>query len=147
MTTSPIQITLWKQEKSIDLRMVLSIQASGEDSREKDLEYKFGQMEQGMKENGRKIKLMEKENFGMLTETSLMENGRKTKHLVMEYIIMQTEQNMKESGKKTYSMDLEQKAGLMDLDTREIIMMAKNKAEVPTSGQMGQGMSEIGTTI
>ena len=52
------------------------------------MESKFGQMEPDMKENGKRIKLMVRENSGMLMEMSLMENGWTTKPMDMGCILM-----------------------------------------------------------
>lgn len=51
-------------------------------------------MVQDMKENGKIIKLMEKENFSMLIEMYLKENGLMIKQMDMEYIYIVMELNI-----------------------------------------------------
>jgi hypothetical protein len=50
--------------------------------------FKYGQMEPDTRENGRRIKLMVKENSGMLMEMYLMENGWMIKLMAMAFIHM-----------------------------------------------------------
>ena len=53
-----------------------------------DLVSKFGQTTQSMKVNGGKIRLMEKESFGMLMEIYMKENGRMIRRTDTGYIFM-----------------------------------------------------------
>jgi hypothetical protein len=48
------------------------MRGNGEEKPERDSEYKFGQMEQNMKVNGKIIRLMAMGNFGMLMEIFMM---------------------------------------------------------------------------
>lgn len=50
------------------------------------MEFKFGLTEQGMKDTGNKIKLVEKESFGMLMEMFLKVSGKMIKQMDMESI-------------------------------------------------------------
>lgn len=74
---------------------------------EMGMEFKFGMMEQSMKENGRITELMEEVNFGMLMVISLMENGKMIKHVEKVFILILMEQNMKVIGWMIFKMDLE----------------------------------------
>ena len=73
---------------------------------------RFGQMVQNMKDNGKKIKLMEEVNFGIQMEITLKGIGKMIKLTVLEFIYTQMERNMKVIGKMIYKMDLEQKFGI-----------------------------------
>lgn len=50
--------------------------------------FKPGPMELNTKESGKKIRHMEKVNFGMLMEIFLKVIGKMTRQMVMEYIFM-----------------------------------------------------------
>lgn len=67
-------------------------------------EYKYGLMEQNMKEIGWIIKLVERVNFIMLMEINIQENGLKIELMDMEFINKVMEQCMKEIGKMIYNM-------------------------------------------
>ena len=63
-----------------------------------DMEPKFGQMAQSIRENGRRIKQMERVNFGMLMVIFLKVSGRMIKQMVMEHTFMLMALNMKGIG-------------------------------------------------
>ena len=75
------------------------------------MEFRFGQMEQSMKEIGLIIKRMDKESFGMRMAMSLTESGRRIRHMDMGYIHMSMEQSTKVTGSKTCSMDKDERSG------------------------------------
>lgn len=77
-----------------------------------------------LKENGIKIKLMEKESI---------------------YILMG--QNMRGNGKMIYNMDMVRKFGMMDLNIQGIIFKGKNKDKVNMNGQMVLILKENGRII
>jgi len=71
---------------------------NGLDNKEMDMEFKYGQMELNMKDNGNKIGLMEKVSFGMSVEIFMMENGKKIELVVKEDIFMLMELNLMDNG-------------------------------------------------
>lgn len=81
--------------------------------------YSAGKMVQGMKANGKKIKLMGLGNFCMLMETFMKENGKMIRHMDKVGILECREQRMKELGRMIYSMAMGLKFGLMELDLKE----------------------------
>ena len=62
----------------------------------------------------------------MLMEIFMKDNGKMIKLMEKEFILMLMEQCMKENGKMINSMDLEQKTGLIMLIMKEHIVKAKN---------------------
>lgn len=71
------------------------------------MENNIGQMEQGMKESGGRIKHMEEESFGMLMVMYSMESGLMTKLMATEFIHMSMELSMKDIGKTICNMVME----------------------------------------
>ena len=61
---------------------------NGKVVKEKDTVFRNGEMELVMKESGKGIRHMVKENFIMWMVMFLKENGKKTKLMVMEFIHM-----------------------------------------------------------
>lgn len=61
--------------------------------------YRYGQMVRAMKESGKKIRLMERANFGMSTEMYLMASGRMIRLTGMEYTHIKMERNTKAIGR------------------------------------------------
>lgn len=102
--------------------------------------FKLGQMVQNMKVNGKIIKLMEKENFGMLMAIYLKVIGRMIKLMDLEYIFMLTVQNMTEIGKMIYKMGMVWKHGPMGQNTKVIIKQGKNTDKVHILGLMVPSM-------
>lgn len=70
------------------LKMELYIEDSGNQEIVTVMEFKYGLMEQNMKETGGIIKHMERGSFGMLTVMYSMDNGKKTRLMVTEFILM-----------------------------------------------------------
>lgn len=67
--------------------------------KDKDLEFKFGQMVPVTKENGEATKLTARENFGMLMAISTMVIGKMTRLMGMASTVTRMELNTKVSGK------------------------------------------------
>jgi hypothetical protein len=78
--------------------MELCIKVNGNKETDMAMEFKFGQTVQSMKGTGKIIKLMEKENFGMLMEMFLMVNGKKTKQMEKALMSMLMELVIKVNG-------------------------------------------------
>ena len=90
--------TLSKKNHLFDLIKVLSMKVAGEDKCDKDKEFKFGQMVQGIKDNLWMIKQMEKESLFMLMVMFMKETGQMIKHPVLEFITIIMEQSIKDNG-------------------------------------------------
>ena len=95
-----------------------------------ELEFKSGQMEQFMKENGEIIKHMEKEFLDMLMGIYLKENGKMIKLMDMAIISMLQEAIMKVNGKMIISMDMEQNIGKMVQNMKAFIQMVERMEKV-----------------
>ncbi len=89
---------LSKKNHLLDSIKVLFMKVVGEDKLDKDKEFKFGQMVQGMKDNLLMIKQMEKESLYMLMVIYIKEIGQMIKHQVLVFIIIIMEQNIKDNG-------------------------------------------------
>jgi len=72
-----------------------------------DSESKFGQMVQNMREYGKIIKQMEKENFGILMEMFMKAIGSMIKPKGKVLIFMQITQSIQANGKMTCRMGME----------------------------------------
>ena len=101
-----------------------------------DMEFRSGQMELSMRDLGRIIKLMAKEYFITLTETSLMENGNLIKQMGSESIYMLMELDTKAIGRTTFSTGLAKKNGLMVHGTKDITRLGKSVVRELTFGMM-----------
>ena len=69
-----------------------------------DTEHKYGPMAQNMKANGKIIKLMGKEHFGMFMVINTRGNGKEIKPMDLENTPIVMEQLMKVIGAMIYSM-------------------------------------------
>ena len=74
----------------INFQMVQFTQELGLIIKEKVMVYKYGKMVQNMKENGKIMKLTEKENFIMQMGIIMKDNGPEIKQMGTEYICMPT---------------------------------------------------------
>ena len=99
---------------------------SGKGFREKGMEFKHGQMELSMKENGLIIKHQVEVNLYMLIMISTMDNGKMIKLMVMVYMFTQMVLDTKGTGKTIIKMDMENNNGLMEVHTLENINKVKN---------------------
>ena len=79
---------MWSSKKSMFSKMALFIGASGEKSRDMDLECRSGQMGLNTRDTGDVIRLMGEASFGMPTEMSMMEIGKMTRHMEKESTFM-----------------------------------------------------------
>ena len=70
----------------------------------KEEAYKCGKMALGMRANGKIIKLMDKEHFGMFMEINTRGNGKEIKPMDLENTPIVMEQLMKVTGAMIYSM-------------------------------------------
>ena len=95
------------------LKMEQYTKDSGEETTEKDLACKFGQMVPSTMGIGRTTKLMEGECSGMLMEMFLMGNGKKIKLMGTEYTHMLTGRSTKVIGRMISNMELVLNHGLM----------------------------------
>ena len=121
------------------------------------MESKFGVIMPNTKGNGAKIRLVEKENFGMQTEIISMASGKKTKPTATEFIYTQMGPNMKEIGKMTCKTVMElklgkemlslTKLGLMVHAMKAIIKMERRRAWVTIFGAMALNTMVTGLTI
>lgn len=87
------------------------------------LAFKFGLMEQGMKDIGNTEKLTEKESSIILKVIFLKVNGKTIKLTALEYIFMSMELNMKEIGKMIYKMATELKPGKIKASMKALIKL------------------------
>jgi hypothetical protein len=108
---------------------------NGKVFREKVMEFKHGQMEQGMKESGLIIKHQEEVNLYMLTMISMMDNGKMIKLMGMEFMYILMVQDMKVIGKTIIKMDMENNNGLMAVHILDSINKAKNMGKEHTNGE------------
>ena len=76
----------WKKGEKLFSKMVQSIKVSGQATKNMAMEFKYGQMEQGMRDTGSTIKHVGKANSGMLMETFLKENGKMTRPMGMGFM-------------------------------------------------------------
>ena len=68
---------------------------------------KYGQMVQNMKANGKIIKHMVKEHFGMFMVINMKVNGKEIKLMALENILTAMEPPMKVIGEMIFNMDTE----------------------------------------
>lgn len=64
------------------------MKGNGKEMKDQDLEFKYGQMVQNMKVNGKITEQMEEESFIMQTEIIMKENGQMIKLMGMVYTFM-----------------------------------------------------------
>ena len=133
-----------KKGMNLNLKTELSTRASGKEVKDTVLDNKFGQMVLSMKANGKKIRLMAREYFGMYMETNTKGNGRETKPTDKENILIVTVLHMKECGKMIYSMVKEKNIGTIILSTPVAIQKEKNMELDATHGMMDPNIQETG---
>ena len=90
---------------------------------------KFGTMGRNMKANGNKTRQTDKESYNMLMVIYMKVNGKTIKLMDMVDINMLMELLMKENGKMTNNTAKELRHGRMELNTKELILKAKNMEE------------------
>ena len=101
------------------INLGLSMQGNGREDSEMAQEFRLGQIEQNMKEIGKKERLMEKENSHTLTEAVILETGKTIKQMALEYIVIKTEEFMRDFGRMIYRKGKALNDGLMDLVIKE----------------------------
>ena len=79
------------------------------------MDAKDGQMDQDIKEIGKKTKHKDLENYIMLMEIFIREIGNQIKHMARGLIFIQMEQGILDNGIKINKMEKEYKHGLMEL--------------------------------
>ena len=108
------------------------------------LVFKNGQMEPGMRDNGKITKHTDLESSGMLMGTSLKVSGRTTRQMARGLIRISMVRSTKVTGKMICKMDLELKPGQMDPNMKEITRVERNTDMVPMSGWMAANTSVNG---
>lgn len=96
---------------------------------------------------GARIKLMERENSGMLTAIFMKAIGRMTKQMATVCMFMLTEQDMRATGRTIFKMEVELRLGQMAANTKESTKKVKSMARVNISGTMVLSMMETGMRI
>ena len=112
-----------------------------------DMEFKYGKMEQNMKEIGDLIRHVDMENSGMLMEMFSKVNGLMTKLMDMVFMFIRMELDMRESGKMICNMDRVKRYGQIIQCMKVITMKVKNMVKVYIFGKTDQATMEICTKI
>jgi hypothetical protein len=110
----------------------------------KDMEFKCGQMVQDIKEIGKIIKLMVKENLFMLMEIFIKVNGKMIKLMDLVVINIPMELHMKDIGKMIINKEKEHKNGLMVVDMKGSIKEEKRMGKDIIFGATKVFIKEIG---
>ena len=92
------------------------------------MEFKFGQMEQNIKDNGLITELLAKASFGTQTVTFSKVNSKMINQSVTEFILVQMVPDMKACGLMIFNMAKAQLSGLMDQLIQETTIKEENKA-------------------
>lgn len=108
---------------------------------------KFLKMEIGTKVNGKMIKPMEKENFGMLMVIIMKALGRMTKLMAWDYFEPLMDQHILVSGKMIFNMDKDVKLGQIVHHFKAHTQRVKKMDEVSIITQMDRNMMENGKKI
>lgn len=117
----------------VDLKVVQYTLENGGERLEMGKEFKFGLMEQNMKESGNITGRMEEENLHTPMGIFMMENGRMIWQMDMECIYMLMVLNMKDNGLMINNMDMELKFGLMVLHIKGSLIIVSSMAKVKTN--------------
>lgn len=120
---------------------------NGQGNKERDMEFKYGEMEPNMRDNGNKIEQMVRVSFGMSVEIFMMENGNKIELMVKEDTFMLMELNLKDNGQMISLMVMALKYGQIILDMKEIISLVKKMVLVNIIGVMDLIFWVIGIEI
>lgn len=100
-----------------------------------DSESKFGKMDPGISDGGKRVRPREEESLFMQTETFISVSGKTTKQKDMECTLTKTEPCTKDNGFVINNMGMDLKLGLMGLSIRETMWRAKKRAEANSIGQ------------
>jgi len=87
-----------------------------------------------MKENGRMVEPMVRDNSGMLMETSTKAIGKMTKLMALVFTSMLMEQSTLVNGKMTCSMEVDKRRGQMAPSMKENIGKVVSMDRVSTPG-------------
>lgn len=120
---------------------------SGLQTISKAMEYRGGKMEPVMKVCGAIAKLVERENSGILMETSLKGSGKMIKPMGLGSIHTPTAQATRAFGKMTCSMARAKSFGSMGVSTLETTKWARSTDKVNIGGQMEVHSMELGKKI
>ena len=97
--------------------------------------------------NGKMIKLMAKENFGMLMEIIMKAPGRMIKLIALDSFEPKTDQLILVSGKMIFSMDKDVKTGQIAPRFKALTQRVKKMDEVFIITQMDRNMMGNGKKI
>jgi len=111
------------------------------------LDSKYLRMEIDTKVNGKMIKLMAKENFGMLMEIIMKAPGRMTKLMALDCFELKTDQLILVSGKMIFSMDKDVKTGQIAPHFKALTQRVRKMDVVFIITQMDRNMMENGKKI
>jgi hypothetical protein len=136
-----------KKGENLNLKIEQSIRVSGKEAKDMGMVNRSGQMVLSMKANGKRIRLTEKEYFGMCTETNMKDNGRETKLMVKENILIVMVLHMKECGRTIYNMAKGKNIGTIIQNTLVFTQKVKNMELDATHGMMDQNIMETGKKI
>ena len=106
--------------------------------------YKFGLMERNMKDNGLKVRLMERVSLFMRMVMSIKVNGKMIKLMDMEYILIVMELNMKDIGEMIYKMEMGNNLGSTEVSMKVYIKTERNMVLVDINGPMVVYMKVVG---
>ena len=104
-------------------------------------------MEEGTKESGLMVQLVEKASSGMPMETLMKVFGRMIKRMVTVFTSTLMELAILDIGKTTFKMEEVRKHGLMDPNLKVITLMVKNTVRALITGLMVQVSVEDGLKI
>lgn len=108
--------------------------------------YKYGMMDQNIKDNISKDRNMEKENFCGQTDRAFKDNFKIIIYMVLEHIYGQTVENMLANGLIIKCKGRVRSFGLMEEHTRVTILMIRNKVLEYMNGLMGENIKDSGKT-
>lgn len=106
-------------------------------------EYVSGMMVVCMKDTGRMILLMAREEWCMPTVIYIMVNGKMIRHMGMENIRNQMVQSTMENGKMINKMAMESRSGLTDHILKDFTKMVLKKEKDISNGEMVHHMKAI----
>lgn len=133
-----------RRDRPIRSRLGPHMMASGLEDSETVLVFKSGQMVPNMRDSGKTIELMARENLRTSMVTFMMESGSTIKLMDMVSITISMVLNMKASGEMIFSTVRAKKAGLMAPYTTVTTWPVRNTEWASTAGTMAQNMTVSG---
>ena len=109
--------------------------------------FKYGQMDQSMKDSGTMIWLVVMEDSFLLMVMYIKETGLMIKHTAMVNISMRKEQHTKVAGTKINKKEKDEKNGQMVPFMKEFTYEAKSMEKELFNGQMVPSITDNGKTI